>query len=180
MLVRGCWVGERRAFGKRVSGGSRWVGMRGIRSWGRWHRGECWWVGWVKLSEFVTGVQGVGLIFLFPRQNFYKNSKMEKSIIYASFLLIFSITTIILLSCNYGKHFSNQKSPSHISQTAAGTFLASAPPSSAGISPPPPKTFDWFCRHNYQNNKTLPPHNFIFSYKSSKFEFFAKYHATLA
>ena len=62
MLVHGCWVGERGAFGKRVSGGSRWVGMRGIRSWGRWHRGECWWVGWVKLSEFVTGVQGVGLI----------------------------------------------------------------------------------------------------------------------
>jgi len=100
--------------------------------------------------------------FLFPRQNFYKISKMEKSIIYASFLLIFSITTTILLSCNYGKHFSNQKSPSHISQTAAGTFLTSAPPSSAGISPPPPKTFDWFCRHNYQNKK-LYHHIILFS-----------------
>ena len=100
--------------------------------------------------------------FYSPAKKISKISKMEKSIIFASFLLILSITTTILLNCNYALHFSNQKLPSHISQTAAGTFLTSVPPSSAENSPPPPKTFDWFCRHNYQNKK-LYPHIILFS-----------------
>ena len=87
---------------------------------------------------------------------------MEKSVIFASFLLILSITTTILLNCNYGLHFSNQKSPLHISQTAAGTFLTIAPPSSAENSPPPPKFFDWFCCHNFQTRK-LYYHIILFS-----------------
>ena len=100
--------------------------------------------------------------FFFPRQNFPKNSKMEKSIIFASFLLILSITAIILSSCNYETQFSKQKLTCKNLQTTAGTFSIRAPPSFS-INPPPPLQFlDWFCQHKYKPKK-LYSHIILFS-----------------
>jgi hypothetical protein len=100
--------------------------------------------------------------FYYLAKTISKNSKMEKSITSTSFFFILSITTTILLNCIYALQFSNQKSPSRISQTAADTFLTSIPPSSAENSPPPPNIFDWFCCHNFQNRK-LYYHIILFS-----------------
>ena len=87
---------------------------------------------------------------------------MEKYIILAPKLVILIVTIIILFNNKYDLQFSNQKSPSHNSQSAAGTFLTSVPPSCTKISPPPPNCFDWFCRYNLLNRK-LYRHIILFS-----------------
>ena len=115
---------------------------------------------------------------LFPRQKITKISKMEKSIIFASFLLILSITTTFLKNCNYDTQFPNQKLTCKISQTTAGIFSTRAPPSFAKNSPPPQQIFDWFCQHKYKPKK-LYSHNFIFSNHFNKFEIFAKEYGAL-
>ena len=100
--------------------------------------------------------------FLFPRQNFPKNTKMEKSIIFASFLFILSITAIILSNCNYETQFSKQKLTCKNLQTTAGTFSIRAPPSFSTNPPPPLQFFDWFCQHKYKPKK-LYSHIILFS-----------------
>ena len=87
---------------------------------------------------------------------------MEKSIIFASFLLILSITTTFLKNCNYETQFPNQKLTCKILQTTAGTFSTRAPQSSAKNSPPPQQFFDWFCQHKYKPKK-LYSHIILFS-----------------
>ena len=100
--------------------------------------------------------------FYSPAKKLSKISKMEKSIILAPNLVILIVTKIILFNTKYDLQFSNQKSPSHNSQSTAGTFLTSVPPSCTNISPPPPKYFDWFCRYNFLNRK-LYRHIILFS-----------------
>ena len=100
--------------------------------------------------------------FYSPAKKLSKISKMEKSINLAPKLVILIVTIIILFNYKYKLQFSNQKSPFHNSQSAAGTFLPSAPPSFTKNSPPPPNCFDWFCRYNLVNRK-LHRHIFLFS-----------------
>ena len=102
------------------------------------------------------------LSFYSPAKKFPKISKMEKSIISAPNLLILLTTVIILFNGKYDLQFSNRKLPSHISQTAAGTFLTSVLPSCTKVSPPPPNCFDWICRYNFLNRK-LYRHIILFS-----------------
>ena len=87
---------------------------------------------------------------------------MEKSIIFASFLLFLSITTTFLLNCNYETQFSKQKLTCKPLLTSAGTFSTRAPPSFAKNSHPPQQFFDWFCRHKYKSKK-LYSHIILFS-----------------
>ena len=76
--------------------------------------------------------------------------------------MILIVTIIILFNYKYKLQFSNQKSPSHNSQSAAGTSSTSAPPSFTKNSPPPPNCCDWFCRYNLVNRK-LYRHIILFS-----------------
>ena len=100
--------------------------------------------------------------FYSPAKKLSKISKMEKSINLTPKLVILIVTIIIIFNHKYDLKFSNQKSPSHNSQSTAGTFLTSAPPSCTKISPPPPNWFDWFCRYNLLNRK-LYRHIILFS-----------------
>jgi hypothetical protein len=100
--------------------------------------------------------------FYSPDKNISKISKMEKSIIFALFLLILSITTTFLKNFNYDMQFSNQKWTCKILQTTAGTFSNRAPLSFAKNSPPPQQFFDWFCQHKYKPKK-LYSHIILFS-----------------
>ena len=109
-----------------------------------------------------TSIQTLLAQFLFPRQNISKISKMEKSIIFASFLLFLSITTTFPKNCIYDTQISDRKLTCKTLLTAAGTFPTRAPPSFAKNSPPPQQFFDWFCRHKYKSKK-LYSHIILFS-----------------
>ena len=87
---------------------------------------------------------------------------MEKSIIFASFLLFLSITTTFPKNCIYDTQISNRKLTCKTLQTSAGTFSTRAPPSFAKNSHPPQQFFDWFCRHKYKSKK-LYSHIILFS-----------------